>query len=98
MVKQIIWKPKADRTFDKITDYLTDNFSGQAAQNFATLVYEKIDRLTKQPLSGPEVPNRKTLRYVDFGKHYRMFYRVEGKKLIISNFFDTRQDPSKSPF
>ncbi len=49
MVKQITWKPRADRTFDSITDYLTDNFSGQAAQKFATQVYEKIDRLSQQP-------------------------------------------------
>ena len=45
MVKKIIWRKTADKSFDRI-----------------------------------------------------VFYRVDGKTLIISYFFDTRQDPSKRPF
>ena len=98
MVKRIIWKQAADRTFDDIVNYLHDTYSMQTAHNFATLVYDKIGRLAKQPLSAPKVAGRKTLRYVNFGKNYQMFYRVVGTTLVISNFFDSRQDPSKRPF
>ena len=98
MVKHIIWKQAAERTFDVITIHLHEAYSLQTAHNFAKLVYEKIDRLAKQPLSGPRVIGRKTLRYVNFGKNYKMYYRVVGTTLVISNFFDTRRNPDSSPF
>ncbi len=31
-------------------------------------------------------------------KHHQLYYRIDGKNLIISNIFDTRQDPQKRPF
>ena len=98
MVKSIIWKQAAERTFESITNHLHDEYSLQAAHNFAKLVYDKIDRLSKYPLSGPKVAGRITLRYVNFGKHYQMFYRVVGTTLVISNFFDTRRNPNSRPF
>ncbi len=98
MVKRVIWRKIADRSFDKIAFYLHDNFSLQVAHNFTKLVYDKIDKLEKQPHSGAKVSGTKSVRYVNFGKHYQMFYRIDGKTLIISYFFDTRQDPFKRPF
>lgn len=98
MVKRIIWRKTADKSFDNIAFYLNDTFSLQVAHGFAKLVYDKIDRLEKQPYSGAKVSGTKSIRYVNFGKHYQMFYRIEGATLIISYFFDTRQNPSKRPF
>ncbi len=82
----------------KLFFFLHEKYSLQVAQNFANIVYEKINRLEKQPYIGPKVSGTKSVRYVNFGKHYQMFYRVDGKTLIISYFFDTRQDPNKRPF
>ena len=98
MVKKIIWRKTADKSFDKIVFFLHENFSNKVAHDFAKTVYEKIDRLEKQPYIGPKVSGTKSVRYINFGKNYQMFYRVDGTTLIISYFFDTRQDPSKKPF
>ena len=98
MVKKIIWTKAADKTFDNITTYLDEKASLQAAQNFAQLVYDKIDSLVKNPSLGRKVATTKSIRVLNFGKHHQLYYRIEGKNLIISNFFDTRQDPKKRPF
>ena len=98
MVTKIIWNKAALRTFDEITTYLHDNFSLQTAQNFAELTYQKIDWVCQHPKSGRKVHGTKTLLMVNFGKHHRLYFRNEGKTLIICDFFDTRQDPSKRPY
>ena len=99
MVERIIWKKTADRTFDNITTFLQqDKFSSRAAFNFAKLVYEKIDQLEKQPMSGRKVLGTKSVRVINFGTHYQMFYRSEGKTLVISAFWDMRRNPKTRPF
>ena len=98
MVTKIIWNKTALRTFDETTTYLLDNFSLQTAQNFAELVYAKIDWVCKHPKSGRKVRSTKTLLMVNFGKHHQLYFRTEGKTLFICDFFDSRQDPSKRPY
>ena len=98
MVKKVIWTKAADKAFDNITAYLHEKASLQATQNFAQLVYDKIDFLIKHPTLGRKVSNTKSIRVLNFGKHHQLYYRIDGKNLIISNIFDTRQDPQKRPF
>ena len=98
MVTKIIWTKAADKTFDAITAYLDEKASLQAAQKFAQLVYDKIDTLVKHPTLGRKVATTKSVRVVNFGKYHQLYYRIEGKTLIISNFFDTRRDPKNRPF
>ena len=95
MVKKITWTQTADRTFDEITAFLQDNSSLQTAQTFAKTVYSKIDTLVEQPYIGRPSKKAKTVRIINVGKNMQMLYRIEGRTLIISDFFDTRQDPQK---
>ena len=98
MVTKIIWNKAALRTFDEITTYLLDNYSLKSAQNLADLAYNKIDWVAKYPTSGRKVPKTKTLRMVNFGINHQLYYRVQGKTLFISDFWNTRQDPNKRPY
>lgn len=98
MVKKIIWTKTADKAFDDIATYLHENASFQSAHNFANLVYKKIDSLVKYPTIGRRVATTKSIRVLNLGKNHQLYYRIEGKTLFISNFFDTRRDPSKRPF
>lgn len=98
MVKRIVWTNTADKTFDSITAFLHDNASLRVAQDFAKLVYDKIDLISEYPTLGRKVPSTKSIRVLNIGKHHQLFYRVEGRTLVICNFFDTRQNPNKRPF
>lgn len=97
MVNKIIWTKTASRTFDKIANYLVDEASLAAAQNFASEIYDKIDYIVKYPFVGRSVKGTKSLKMLNVAKRYHLYFRVQGKTLFISDFFDSRQDPNKRP-
>jgi plasmid stabilization system protein ParE len=98
MVKKIIWNKRGQNTFDDTINYLHDEVSQQSAETFFNIVYDKIDKLVKQPFIGRKVGSTKSVRVINLDKHRQMFYRIVGTTLYISYFFDTRQNPNKRPF
>jgi plasmid stabilization system protein ParE len=98
MVQKIIWNKTAQRSFDQIITYLQDEFSTSTAEKFFHCVYNRIGQLTVQPLIGRPSKKAKTVRQINIDKHRKMFYRIEGRTLIISGFYDTRQNPDNSRF
>jgi plasmid stabilization system protein ParE len=98
MVKKIKWNKAADRTFDQTTDYLQDNYSTLSAENFANLVYERIDQVVKGLTVGRVSTKAKSVMILKLDKHKQMYYRLNGTTLTIVDFWDTRQDPNKRPY
>lgn len=98
MVKKIKWNKAADKTFDEITDYLQTQYSTQSAENFANLVYKRIDQICKGLTVGRVSPKTKTVMILKLDKHRQMYYRLVGTALTIVDFWDTRQDPVKRPY
>lgn len=93
MAKSVKWNKKALDTFYKTALFLENEFSKTAADNYVRSIMDKIEVLRKYPTLGRKVKNRKTIRFVLIGKHRRLYYRVQGKQLIIASLFDTRQNP-----
>ncbi len=98
MVQKIIFTKTAERGFYEIATFLEENASISAAQKFANSVDAKIEKLKEQPFIGRPSSKAKTVRKINVTKNIQMMYRVVGKTLIISTFFNTRQDPNKSRF
>jgi plasmid stabilization system protein ParE len=98
MVKKIVWNKRGQNTFDDIINYIHDEVSQQSAETFFNIVYDKIDKLVKQPFIGRKVGSTKSVRVINLDRHRQMFYRIVGTTLYISYFFDTRQNPNKRPF
>jgi plasmid stabilization system protein ParE len=98
MVKKIKWNKAADKTFDEITDYLQTQYSTQSAENFANLVYKRIDQICNGLTAGRISPKTKTVLILKLDKHKQMYYRLVGTTLTIVDFWDTRQDPAKRPY
>ncbi len=98
MVKKIKWNNAANNTFDETTNYLQDNFSSKAAENFANLVYDRIDMLVRGLTVGRKSTKAKTVWVLKLDKHRQMYYRIHGTTLIVVDFWDTRQDPRKRPY
>ncbi len=78
--------------------YLEQAFSRQAADNFVDAVTKAIEKAMKNPETYRKAATTKSVHYINVDKNRKMFYRLSGKTLIISAFFDSRQDPKKSPF
>ena len=98
MVKEIKWNKAADKTFDEIIEQLQTQYSIQSAENFANLVYKRIDQITKRLTVGRISPLTKTVMILKLDKHKQMYYRLVGTTLTIVDFWDTRQDPKKRPY
>ena len=76
MVKKIKWNIAAENSFDETTTYLQDNFSLKAAENFAQLVYKRIDMLVNGLTVGRKSTKAKTVLVLRLGKHRQMYYRI----------------------
>lgn len=98
MVEKIIWTRKAQKEFDAIITYFEREASEQAARNFYLSIKNKLNRLEKYPESGRIVEENQQRRVVNLDKYRQMFYRIKGKSLFITDFFDMRQDPQKRPY
>jgi plasmid stabilization system protein ParE len=57
-----------------------------------------LNLISEQPEAGRSTTAFKKIRFVTIDKRYRMFYRVKPTDINILTFFDTKQDPSKSPY
>lgn len=98
MVTQIIWRKKALNFVKDTAIYLEAEFSRQTANNFVESVTVAIDKIVKNPQSYRKAPKTKSVHFINIDKNRQMFYRVHGKTLIISAFFNTRQNTDKRPF
>jgi addiction module RelE/StbE family toxin len=98
VAKQVEWNKTAIRRLKHMVSYLEENTSLQAAENLTQRIFEKLKMLRRYPETGRKSKNRKTIRFVKIGKNRRMYYRIHGKKLIIVDFFDTRQHWDKNPY
>ena len=95
MAKTIVWNNKASVQFDIVVDYLQKNWGDNVTIRFVTKTYQIIEILTKNPEIGIlENPNKRVRVFI-ITKHNTLFYRVEGNKIYLLNFFDNRQHPKK---
>ncbi len=98
MALEIYWSKRADKKFDEIIDYLLANWNEQVAQEFIKRVYDFLDILVDFPEIGTIERKKNVIRGFTIVKQISIFYIVDKNKIIILNFFGTRQDPLKKRF
>jgi plasmid stabilization system protein ParE len=79
-------------------EYIAENFSLKAVNDFLDETEMKTQRLIDQPYLGR--PSSKTggIRKIKVGKYNTVFYRVNEFQIEIVDLFDQRQDPDKSKY
>ena len=95
MVKIIVWNRRASNSFNSIIKYLQSEWGHRVTQSFVTRTYQIIEYLAKHPEMGTIENAEKQIRGFVVTKHNTLFYRVDNKRLILLNFFDNRQHPTK---
>ncbi len=98
MALEIFWTRLANKKFDKILEYLLDEWNEQVTETFVKKTYEVLNTLAEFPEIGPIELKRKEIRGFTIVKQVNVFYKVKGNTLIILSFFDNRQSPSKKKF
>lgn len=95
---EIVWNKTALTKLDQIIDYLLEEASEKAARSFYEKVIERIEMLSRYPEVGRKSKKKKTVRMFPIDKYRNLYYRIEGRKLIIVYLFDARQYPDQNPY
>ena len=96
MVYKIIFKKRFQNKLQNLLDYIEKEFGLLVAQRFARQLEKKLIVLQQQPFIGQPSVYIQNIRSIHVGKHNRLYYRIEGNKIIIINMYDTRINPKKN--
>lgn len=90
----IRWTSTAEVQFLSVLEYWIErNKSITYAEKLSELVWEKTRFLAQNPLASPQAGFPDTRKAV-MG-HYSIFYKIVRSEIIVTAFWDNRQDPKK---
>ena len=96
--KKIIWSVFASKLLKDIYYYHEVNASITIAQNILSDIFNSTKQLEFFPESGQIEENLRKLieghRYLISG-NYKIIYKLIDSKILITDIFDSRQDPGK---
>ncbi len=98
MALEIVWSRRADEKFDLILEYLSEEWGTKVTKAFVKKVYDFLDILSEFPEIGTLENKEKAIRGFVIIKQVSVFYNIRNNRIIILNFFDNRQSPSKKRF
>ena len=95
---KILWTDFASEMLSEIYDYYKVNASPSIAQKIITEIFTTTKQLQKHPVSGQLEINLEKLNaghiYLVKG-NYKIIYKQIPEGVLITDVFDTRQDPIK---
>jgi plasmid stabilization system protein ParE len=94
MAKKIIWSNEAIKSFDDVLGYLKENWTEKEIDNFILQTGAAVDLISEFPFMFRKY-NKHNIRAALITKHNLLVYKVYRTQIIILNFWDTRQNPSK---
>lgn len=95
MALKIFWTKRALVNFDKILEYLEEDFGEIPTKTFVIKLHIFLDNLKDFPELGALQHNDKQIRGFVIVKQVTIFYKVYDDHIRILNLFDNRQDPKK---
>jgi plasmid stabilization system protein ParE len=98
MVKTIVWNRRASNSFNSIIEYLQQEWGERVTKNFVIRTYQILEFLIEHPEMGSLENHEKQIRGFVITKHNILFYRIEENRIVLLDFFDTRQHPHKKAF
>ena len=99
MALKIVVKRRYITNLQKIASYLNKQWGKKVADEFVSVVDNKLLLLANQPNVGLQT-GLKNVRSVLVGKGFqnKIYFSVKGNQLIIINIRDTRRNPKTNPF
>lgn len=95
MALEIFWSKRADFKFDRILEFLMEEWGEVVTSSFVKKVYEFLDVVAEFPENGTIENADKNIRGFVIVKQITLFYKISGNQIIVLNFFDNRQSPEK---
>jgi|688.fasta_scaffold169081_3 plasmid stabilization system protein ParE len=85
-----LWTREAESGFKEIADHLEGEWGGLVADAFVSDVVHTIAILEVFPNGGVLEVIDLGIRSIPVARQVRLFYRIDGDRLIILEFIDTR--------
>ena len=100
VVENISWTISASKSFDKIIQYLKENWSDKEISNFILRTNNLISMLTQHPEMCRPSQKRKHVRIAFLNKQTQMVYHYKPRKseIVILLFWHPKRNPSKFKF
>ncbi len=98
MALKIFWSKQAAQRFDKIIEYLEDEWGTRSTSLFVKKVYDFLDVLSEFPTIGTIENKELNIRGFVLIKQITIFYQVRDEKIILLNFYDNRQKPKSKRY
>jgi plasmid stabilization system protein ParE len=99
MSKQVVWSPLSESDFERILDYLNDNWGDKVANQFIDLTESMLKQIAVNPGQFPVIHNdQKKIRKCVLTKHNTLYYRNSKNQIDLLRIFDSRQNPNKLTF
>lgn len=94
MALKVVWMPTAEVKFQKIVDYLIENWTEKEIFNLIQQTELTIELISNFPKLFRKSKKRNIYEAV-ITKHNMMIYQINNGQIEILTFFDTRQNPRK---
>ena len=98
---KVVYTEQAFESLEEIKELLSKNHSPEKIEEIRTKILDKAESLIEFSERGQIEENlislKKGHRYI-LEKHTKIIYRIIGKTIYVTDFFDTRQAPSKMKY
>jgi len=98
---KVVYTEQSFESLEEIKDLLSKKHSPKKVEEIRTKILDKAESLIEFSERGQIEENLLSLnkehRYI-LEKHTKIIYRIIDETIYITDFFDTRQDPSKMKY
>jgi plasmid stabilization system protein ParE len=95
MALKVFWTKRAEKSFDKIIDYLIDNWSEKEVKNFVRKTFTMVNYISQKPRMFSYSIQLDIYSAV-ITKQPSLVYRiVDEKQIDLLFFWDNRRNPKK---
>jgi plasmid stabilization system protein ParE len=98
MARVVKWSKQADKKYDKIIEYLLEEWGENITKAFVKRTFEFLDLLVDFPEIGSVEHEERQIRGFVLIKHLTVFYKIKSDSVVILNFYDNRQKPKRKRY
>ena len=98
MALTIYWSKRADSKFDRIIEFIHNEWGETVTKAFVKKVYDFLDILEEFPEIGTLENKERNIRGFVIVRQLTLFYKIQDNKIILLNFFDNRMNPKRKKY
>jgi plasmid stabilization system protein ParE len=95
MALKIQWTKRAEKSFDKIVEYIEEEWSEASAKKIVRKTDKLLGQIAENPEMCPAIEGKEKVRKGLVTKQTSVFYKIMDNFIRLITFWDNRRDPDK---